>query len=72
MLDDPAAPTAKPAISRGSDGNTRTIRDDRWRLIVDGQGKRPELFDYLADPGETKNLAAEHPEIVQKLSGSIR
>jgi iduronate 2-sulfatase len=72
MLDDPATPTAKPAISHGSHGGTRTIRDDRWRLIVDAAGGRAELFDNQTDPGETKNLAAEHPDVVRDLLEKLR
>ena len=34
-------------------------------------GVNLELFDLLADPHETKNLAKEHPEIVQDLSARI-
>jgi uncharacterized sulfatase len=29
------------------------------------------LFDLLADPHEESNLAAEHPEIVERMSLSI-
>jgi hypothetical protein len=30
-------------------------------------GLRPELFDVMADPGETRNLATAHPDIVTGL-----
>jgi hypothetical protein len=30
-----------------------------------------ELFDLLADPHETKNLAKEHPEVVKDLLARI-
>ena len=66
-LENPATPSAKPAISRGGNGETRTIRNDRWRLIVQQGGNRPELFDHESDPGETRNLAEDHPEIVREL-----
>lgn len=36
--------------------------NDRWRLV---NGK--ELFDLKADPRQAKDLAAEYPEVVQKL-----
>ena len=30
-----------------------------------------ELYDILADPCESKNLAAQHPDIVKKLSAKV-
>ena len=38
------------------------VMNDRWRLV---NGK--ELFDLKADPRQAKDLAAEYPEVVQKL-----
>ncbi|MFP4058449.1 MAG: arylsulfatase [Candidatus Brocadiia bacterium] len=38
------------------------VMTDRWRLV---NGK--ELYDIQADPGQKKNLAAENPDVVQKL-----
>ncbi|MEO6246486.1 MAG: hypothetical protein ABIQ12_13715, partial [Opitutaceae bacterium] len=70
QLTDPAAPTAKLAHSFWTNG-ARTVRNDRWRLIVDGDGGRPELFDYQADPLETRNLASAHPEIVRNLLAQL-
>ncbi len=51
------------------------IRDDRWKLINNsGFGNEqlpgePEfsLYDLREDPGETRDLADKHPEIVQSL-----
>jgi iduronate 2-sulfatase len=70
QLTDPTAPTAKLAHSFWTNG-ARTVRNDRWRLIVDGDGGRPELFDYQADPLETNNHAAAHPEIVRDLLAQL-
>jgi iduronate 2-sulfatase len=70
QLTDPTAPTAKLAHSFWTNG-ARTVRNDRWRLIVDGDGGRPELFDYQADPLETSNHAAAHPEIVRDLLAQL-
>jgi len=71
MLDDPATPTAKPALGFNAGGD-RTLRDDRWRLIVDGKGQRAELFDYQSDPGETQNHAAKHPDLVREMLRKIK
>ncbi|MCR9120065.1 MAG: sulfatase, partial [bacterium] len=56
----------------------------KWKLLLTYDGevnryqsthprteKRPQLFDLLADPGETKNLAAENPDVVAKLAAEI-
>jgi iduronate 2-sulfatase len=72
FLENPAAASAKPAAARGSHGDVRTVRNDRWRLIVRGDGTRPELFDYDTDPGETTNHAVTHPEVVESLMKLIR
>jgi iduronate 2-sulfatase len=51
----------------------RAVRTERYRLV---EWKRPdaaadtaelELYDYVADPGETRNLAASQPEVVAEL-----
>jgi len=38
------------------------VMTDRWRLI-NGRG----LYDMIADPGQKKNVADEHPAVVEKL-----
>jgi len=41
-----------------------------WKLIVPasgGDGARPELYDLREDPHETRDLASEKPEVVEKL-----
>jgi len=42
----------------------RTFREGRWKYI---HKLEPELYDVVADPGETSNLASSHPEIVERL-----
>lgn len=43
------------------------MREGRWKLLCDYDGSRPELYDITADPGETTNLVATHPEIVEPM-----
>lgn len=45
----------------------RAIRKGNWKLLVDPMlGGR--LYDVTSDPGEARNLAAKHPEIVADLA----
>ncbi len=56
----------------------------KWKLLLTYDGevnryqsthprteKRPQLFDLIADPDETKNLASENPEVVASLAKEI-
>lgn len=74
-LNDPAAPTVKPAHGFWN-GGQRTLRTDRWRLIVhpakDATAPIVELFDYQTDPDETRNHAAAHPEVVTELLAKLK
>ncbi len=46
-----------------------SVRTSRYRLTKYFRDEMPviELYDYLEDPFETKNLASDKPEIVKKL-----
>ncbi len=64
----------KPLLWKTSSvGSTAVIRDAQWKLFypVRKNGGNLELYDLEADPAETKNLAAQHKEIVQKLSAQV-
>jgi len=62
----------------------RWVVEGKWKLLLTYDGKvgryasshprdekRPQLFDLLADPHETANLAASHPDIVAGLARKI-
>lgn len=63
----------------------RWVIDGRWKLLLTYDGevgrryasshprteRRPQLFDLQTDPHEERNLAAQHPEIVERLAKQI-
>ncbi len=58
-------------------GGEAAWTDNRYKLI-EGEpkrggkaGPRAELYDLLADPYETKDLAAQHPDIVRRMAEQL-
>jgi arylsulfatase A-like enzyme len=51
----------------------RMVRDDRWKLLYvpARTGVRWLLFDTQADPGETVDVAAAHPDVLARLQGEL-
>ena len=58
-----------PELFWDGDDLKRAVRAGRWKL-VDNAGKI-ELFDLEADLGEKNDLAAERPDVVQRLRASF-
>jgi arylsulfatase A-like enzyme len=49
----------------------RSIQDDRYKLILEIDSGRIELYDLAADPGERRNLAAERKQEADRLLGLL-
>jgi arylsulfatase A-like enzyme len=51
----------------------RMVRDDRWKLlyIPTRTGVRWLLFDTRDDPGETRDVAGAHPDVVARLQSDL-
>ena len=47
------------------------IRDDRWKLLLNPDRSRVELYDLVRDPMEADNVAHENPDIVARLSATV-
>ena len=52
------------------------VRAGRWKLHIEPAGPIPDtpdqLFDLVSDPGESRNLIADKPEVVARLRGLVR
>jgi arylsulfatase len=53
--------------------NGAAVRRGRWSLVSASGGKTAQwsLFDLQADPAESKDVGANHPEVVQQLSAEF-
>ena len=43
------------------------VRDGDWKLLVNADGSRVELYDLSIDRNETKNVMADHPDVTKRL-----
>ena len=65
---------SKPLLWKTSaPGSSAGIREGPWKLIhpTRKNGGDVELYDIVADPAETHNVAARHPEVVKELSAKV-
>jgi N-acetylgalactosamine-6-sulfatase len=44
------------------------IRDGKWKLLINPDRSRVELYDIINGPMEVDNLASEHPDVVERLA----
>jgi arylsulfatase A-like enzyme len=78
LLADPKAPGKAAAFGFWARGRAHSIRTDRYRLTIWKSARDPsrivqvELYDHVADPDETQNIAAEHEAIVRELSAQLQ
>jgi arylsulfatase A-like enzyme len=57
------------AYPKGADHSPAVaVRDGKWKLLVNADGTGAELYDALADPDETKNVADYHPDVTKRLT----
>ena len=71
----PATPLRKAIFVQGdTDDNAIAICSGQWKVIESTNGKNGkahQLYDLTNDPGETTDLAKEHPEVVKQLAAGL-
>jgi len=71
----PATPLRKVIFVQGdTDDNAIAICSGQWKVIETTNGKNEkvhQLYDLTTDPGETTDLAKEHPEVVKQLAAGL-
>ena len=75
LLENPDAPSLKPAFSHRQD--EETVRDDRWRMIVQGSAASGnilgiELFDFNDSVEGIRIDPDDHPEVVERLLNALK
>ena len=63
-------PSAEGHAALGYYGKARTVRTDRYRLVLHNDGYT-ELYDHSAPEKETRNISDEHPDVVKELAQLI-
>ena len=58
---------AFPADAKHRSPNV-AVRDGDWKLLVNADGTGAELYDLASDRNETKNRAADKPEVTKRLT----
>jgi len=61
-----------PHYGKKGDFPAGAVREGNWKLIENYENNLVELYDIERDLSETKNLAARHPEVVQRLREKLR
>ena len=51
--------------------NSHFLRDDRWAYMSDNRLEEPHLYDLSVDASESRDLAAESPEVVEELAARV-
>ncbi len=77
-LNDPASPGKEAAIGFWADGRAHSILTPRYRLTQWTERSNPsqiaqvELYDHQVDPDETRNIAADEPEMARRLGAELQ
>ena len=63
-------PTVKNGAREGDRSPNVAVLDGSWKLLVNADGSRVELYDVVADPKESQNRAADRPVVSDRLKSA--
>lgn len=58
-------------MERNEDLPDLAIREAQWKLLVEFDGSNPQLYDLSQDAEESDDVAAEHQQIVDRLTAAV-
>jgi uncharacterized sulfatase len=64
-------PPDRGAAANGQDLPDLAVRQGRWELLCEYDGSAPQLYELATDRSERKNLAAEHQDVVSRLTAAV-
>jgi arylsulfatase A-like enzyme len=53
-------------------GFKQAVREGDWKAVRNTANAPLELYNLKSDPGETKNVAADHPDIIARLAARLK
>ena len=65
------APPERRRMSYGGYANWHYARTDRWAYVAANTGKHGRLYDLRADPGERRNVAHRHRDLVHRFEKRV-
>jgi uncharacterized sulfatase len=66
----PDRPGNDPRWGMG-DAPDLAVRHEKWKFLINYDESSSQLYDILADPSESKNLAGDFPEVAARLKSAL-
>jgi arylsulfatase A-like enzyme len=73
-------PTDRPLYRELTEAKWQAAVEGRWKAVRRGKGGRKgpsaeslptEIYDLVADPGESRDVAADHPDVVSRMDAIL-